>query len=125
MKKMFLAIAFALGTVSMINAQEINGKFMADFSRLSSYLELTPRQMDKVYEINDLFRETQKGIRMQDELRPDERMMSALLINMKQMRDVLSEAQYRKYVTLLNVTNNNNRILSEMPLPDVYVAENK
>lgn len=122
---MFLAIAFALGTVSMINAQEINGKFMADFSRLSSYLELTPRQMDKVYEINDLFRETQKGIRMQDELRPDERMMSALLINMKQMRDVLSEAQYRKYVTLLNVTNNNNRILSEMPLPDVYVAENK
>ena len=40
MKKMFFAIAFALGTMGITNAQEINGKFMAEFSKLNTYLGL-------------------------------------------------------------------------------------
>ena len=37
MKKMFFAIAFALGTMGITNAQEINGKFMAEFSKLNTW----------------------------------------------------------------------------------------
>ena len=43
---------------------------------------------------------------------------------MKLMKDALNEEQYRKYVTLLNITNNNNKILKEMPLSDIYMADN-
>ena len=51
-------------------------------------------------------------------------MKEALLVNMKLMKDALNEEQYRKYVTLLNITNNNNKILKEMPLSDIYMADN-
>ena len=49
-------------------------------------------------------------------------MRQAVYGNLKLMREALNEDQYRKYVTLLNVTNNNNRMM-EQPLPDVFVAE--
>lgn len=125
MKKMFLAIAFALGTMGITNAQEINGKFMAEFSKLNTYLGLESTQLNEVYEINNYFKEAQMDIKNRGNKGHEEQMKEALLVNMKLMKDALNEAQYRKYVTLLNVTNNNNRILSEMPLPDVYMAENK
>ena len=40
------------------------------------------------------------------------------------MKKALTAEQYRKYVTLINVTNNNNRMLAEDSMPDVYLAEN-
>ena len=49
-------------------------------------------------------------------------MKQALLVKLKQMKEVLSEAQYRDYVAILNVTNNNNRLLSNS-LTDIYLAE--
>ena len=36
----------------------------------------------------------------------------------------LSPDQYRKYVTLLNITNNNNRTLGVNTFPEVYLADN-
>lgn len=39
-------------------------------------------------------------------------MHQAVYGNLKLMKQVLTPDQYRKYVTLLNVTNNNNRALS-------------
>ena len=57
---MFFAIAFALGTMGITNAQEINGKFMAEFSKLNTYLGLESTQLNEVYEINNYFKETQR-----------------------------------------------------------------
>lgn len=124
MKKMFFAIAFALGTMGITNAQEINGKFMAEFSKLNTYLGLESTQLNEVYEINNYFKETQMNIKNRGNKRHEEQMKEALLVNMKLMKDALNEEQYRKYVTLLNITNNNNKILKEMPLSDIYMADN-
>lgn len=124
MKKMFFAIAFALGTMGITNAQEINGKFMAEFSKLNTYLGLESTQLNEVYEINNYFKETQKDIKARGNKSHEEQMKEALLVNMRLMKDALNEDQYRKYVTLLNVTNNNNKILKEMPLTDIYMADN-
>lgn len=124
MKKMFFAIAFALGTMGITNAQEINGKFMAEFSKLNTYLGLQSTQLNEVYEINSYFKEAQMDIKTRGNKSHEEQMKEALLVNMKLMKDALNEEQYRKYVTLLNITNNNNKILKEMPLTDIYMADN-
>lgn len=124
MKKMIFAIAFALGTMGITNAQEINGKFMAEFSKLNTYLGLESTQLNEVYEINNYFKETQMNIKNRGNKSHEEQMKEALLVNMKLMKDALNEEQYRKYVTLLNITNNNNKILKEMPLSDIYMADN-
>lgn len=50
-------------------------------------------------------------------------MMCALHANLKQMKEALSEAQYRSYVQLLNVTSNNNQYASNN-LTDSYLANN-
>ena len=124
MKKMFFAIVFALGTMGITNAQEINGKFMAEFSKLNTYLGLESTQLNEVYEINNYFKEAQMNIKNRGNKSHEELMKEALLVNMKLMKDALNEEQYRKYVTLLNITNNNNKILKEMPLSDIYMADN-
>lgn len=124
MKKMFFAIAFALGTMGITNAQEINGKFMAEFSKLNTYLGLESTQLNEVYEINNYFKEAQMNIKNRGNKSHEELMKEALLVNMKLMKDALNEEQYRKYVTLLNITNNNNKILKKMPLTDIYMADN-
>lgn len=124
MKKMFFAIAFALGTMGITNAQEINGKFMAEFSKLNTYLGLESTQLNEVYEINNYFKEAQMNIKNRGNKSHEELMKEALLVNMKLMKDALNEEQYRKYITLLNITNNNNKILKEMPLTDIYMADN-
>lgn len=41
------------------------------------------------------------------------------------MKSALSDNQYRKYVTLLNVTNNNNRLTGAVTFTDIYLADNK
>ena len=121
---MFFAIAFALGTMGITNAQEINGKFMAEFSKLNTYLGLESTQLNEVYEINNYFKEAQMNIKNRGNKSHEELMKEALLVNMKLMKDALNEEQYRKYITLLNITNNNNKILKEMPLTDIYMADN-
>ena len=85
---------------------------------------LESTQLNEVYEINNYFKETQMDIKNRGNKSHEEQMKEALLVNMKLMKDALNEEQYRKYVTLLNITNNNNKILKEMPLSDIYMADN-
>ena len=49
--------------------------------------------------------------------------MRALHAILKQMKEVLNEEQYRNYVTLLNVTSNNQVLSSN--LTDGYLANNR
>ena len=63
MRKLFMAVAI-LGisaTVSFAKAQCVNENgnkepFAVEFGKLSSYLDLTPSQMDEVYDINEYFK---------------------------------------------------------------------
>lgn len=67
MKSLVLAMAIlgVSATVGSVQAQEVNPNgnkepFVAEFSRLSTYLDLTPSQMTDVYQINDYFIREQK-----------------------------------------------------------------
>ena len=132
MRKLFMAVAI-LGisaTVSFAKAQCVNENgnkepFAVEFGKLSSYLDLTPSQMDEVYDINEYFKGQQKESLSRDTKRQEERLQKAVYGNLKLMKSALSDNQYRKYVTLLNVTNNNNRLTGAVTFTDIHLADDK
>ena len=132
MRKLIMAVA-VLGmsaTMNFAKAQCVNEygnkePFAAEFSRLSSYLGLAPYQMEEVLNINDYFVQEQRKSLSKDLKRQDERLQKAVYGNLKLMKEALTADQYRKYVILLNVTNNNNRLTGAVTFTDIYLAENK
>ncbi len=132
MRKLIMAVA-VLGmsaTMNFAKAQCVNEDgnkepFAVEFSRLSSYLGLAPYQMEEVLNINDYFVQEQRKSLSKDLKRQDERLQKAVYGNLKLMKEALTADQYRKYVILLNVTNNNNRLTGAVTFTDIYLAENK
>ena len=117
-------------TINFAKAQCVNEygnkePFAVEFSRLSSYLGLAPYQMEEVLNINDYFVQEQRKSLSKDLKRQDERLQKAVYGNLKLMKEALTADQYRKYVILLNVTNNNNRLTGAVTFTDIYLAENK
>ena len=132
MRKLIMAVA-VLGmsaTMNFAKAQCVNEygnkePFAVEFSRLSSYLGLAPYQMEEVLNINDYFVQEQRKSLSKDLKRQDELLQKAVYGNLKLMKEALTADQYRKYVILLNVTNNNNRLTGAVTFTDIYLAENK
>ena len=132
MRKLIMAVA-VLGmsaTMNFAKAQCVNEygnkePFAVEFSRLSSYLGLAPYQMEEVLNINDYFVQEQRKSLSKDLKRQDARLQKAVYGNLKLMKEALTADQYRKYVILLNVTNNNNRLTGAVTFTDIYLAENK
>ncbi|MFR0993824.1 MAG: hypothetical protein ACLSGQ_04305 [Parabacteroides distasonis] len=132
MRKLIMAVA-VLGmsaTMNFAKAQCVNEygnkePFAVEFSRLSSYLGLAPYQMEEVLNINDYFVQEQRKSLSKDLKRQNERLQKAVYGNLKLMKEALTADQYRKYVILLNVTNNNNRLTGAVTFTDIYLAENK
>ena len=132
MRKLIMAVA-VLGmsaTMNFAKAQCVNEygnkePCAVEFSRLSSYLGLAPYQMEEVLNINDYFVQEQRKSLSKDLKRQDERLQKAVYGNLKLMKEALTADQYRKYVILLNVTNNNNRLTGAVTFTDIYLAENK
>ena len=132
MRKLIMAVA-VLGmsaTMNFAKAQCVNEygnkePFAVEFSRLSSYLGLAPYQMEEVLNINDYFVQEQRKSLSKDLKRQDERLQKAVYGTLKLMKEALTADQYRKYVILLNVTNNNNRLTGAVTFTDIYLAENK
>ena len=126
MKRLVMAMSALLVSVTMSFAQESSlhkEAFVVNVGQLVSYLELRPSQINEVAMINDYFREKQsEGLRGSHKMR-DKRMRQAVFGNLKLMKKALSTDQYRKYVALINVTNNNNRMTSGLSFPDVYLAD--
>ena len=85
---------------------------MCDNEKLSNYLQLSSYQANEVANINEYFLDMQgESLRASEKMR-DKKMRQAVYGNLKLMKKVLTPEQYRKYVVLLNVTNNNNRTLN-------------
>ena len=132
MRKLIMAVA-VLGmsaTMNFAKAQCVNEygnkePFAVEFSRLSSYLGLAPYQMEEVLNINDYFVQEQRKSLSKDLKRQDERLQKAVYGNLKLMKEALTADQYRKYVILLNVTRNKNRLTGAVTFTDIYLAENK
>ena len=127
MKKLMMAVCVMLMGMQSMKAQglyELTGKapFTIRFGQLSRYLDLQPSQQESVYRISEAFMADQQEA-LSRSARKEELMMRALHANLKQMKEALSEAQYRNYVTLLNVTSNNQVLSSN--LMDGYLANNR
>ena len=127
MKKLMMAVCVVLMGMQSVKAQglyELTGKapFTIRFGQLSRYLDLQPSQQESVYRISEAFMADQQEA-LSRSARKEELMMRALHANLKQMKEALNEAQYRNYVTLLNVTSNNQVLSSN--LMDGYLANNR
>ena len=122
-----MAVCVMLMGMQSMKAQglyEWTGKapFTIRFGQLSRYLDLQPSQQESVYRISEAFMADQQEA-LSRSARKEELMTRALHANLKQMKEALSEAQYRNYVTLLNVTINNQVLSSN--LTDGYLANNR
>ena len=122
-----MAVCVVLMGMQSVKAQglyELTGKapFTIRFGQLSRYLDLQPSQQESVYRISEAFMADQQEA-LSRVARKEELMTRALHANLKQMKEALSEAQYRNYVTLLNVTSNNQVLSSN--LTDGYLANNR
>ena len=127
MKKLMMAVCVVLMGMQSVKAQglyELTGKapFTIRFGQLSRYLDLQPSQQESVYRISEAFMADQQEA-LSRSARKEELMTRALHANLKQMKEALNEEQYRNYVTLLNVTSN-NQVLSSS-LTDGYLANNR
>lgn len=128
MKRLAMAVSafFLSATIGLAQQPGMSKEpFAVDFYKLSTYLQLTPFQLDEVENINKFFITKQsESLRAQAKLQ-DKKMREAVYGNLKLMKKALTPEQYRKYVILLNVTYNNNRLMGINSLPDVYLADNK
>ena len=131
MKSLGLSIIALLlcSTISFAQSKEERFNkvpFAASTEKLTKYWELTQAQAAEVASINEFFIELQKeGLRSSSK-NQYKKMQYALCSNLKLMKGALTQEQYRKYVVLLNVTNNNNeRKIFIDALPDSYLAYNK
>ena len=127
MKKLMMAVCVVLMGMQSMKAQglyEWTGKapFTIRFGQLSRYLDLQPSQQESVYRISEAFMADQQEA-LSRSARKEELMTRALHANLQQMKEALNEAQYRNYVTLLNVTSNNQVLSSN--LMDGYLANNR
>ena len=127
MKKLMMAVCVMLMGMQSVKAQglyELTGKapFTIRFGQLSRYLDLQPSQQESVYRISEAFMADQQEA-LSRSARKEELMTRALHANLKQMKEALNEEQYRNYVTLLNVTSNNQVLSSN--LMDGYLANNR
>ena len=127
MKKLMMAVCVVLMGMQSVKAQglyELTGKapFTIRFGQLSRYLDLQPSQQESVYRISEAFMADQQEALSRSD-RKEELMTHALHANLKQMKEALNEEQYRNYVTLLNVTSNNQVLSSN--LMDGYLANNR
>ena len=111
-----------VATMSFGKSKKVNLVSDINFEKLSNYLQLKPSQMNEVASINEFFSEQLADASRVSESRYDKKVHQAVYSNLKLMKGTLSEDQYRKYLTLINVTNNNNRLFSA-GYGDTYLAE--
>ena len=126
MKRLGLSVAVLLMSATLAFAgNKEKAPFTVSMYQLSSYLQLTSAQVDEVENINEYFQQMQRASLRAGEDQKEAKMQKAIYSNLKLMKRVLDADQYRKYVALLNVTNNNNRLRAIEAAPDSYLAENK
>ena len=111
-----------VATMSFGQSKKVNLVSDINFEKLSNYLQLKPSQMNEVASINEFFSEQLAEASRVSESRYDKKVHQAVYSNLKLMKGTLSEDQYRKYLTLINVTNNNYRLFSAGS-GDTYLAE--
>ena len=111
----WVIVAFTLSaTASFAKDNSVDkNAFSISFNKLDTYLNLDPYQRSEVANILDYFDFMQAEGKSSNVKRQEMNMKKAVYSNLKSMKNTLTDEQYKKYVTLLNITNNNTHILKE------------
>ncbi|MBQ8712080.1 MAG: hypothetical protein IJ551_04560 [Prevotella sp.] len=121
MKRLFL-MTLAMLSMTMTFAENENTKnvnnveaydMSVNMRKLSVALGLTTDQMEAVENIHNTFTAEMQMAAVSEESDRQERVKKAVDRDIKWMRYVLNDKQYRKYLTLLNATLNNRGLNDE------------
>jgi len=120
MKKIILAVAMLLATnitaiaedknsneINMVEAYDIK----VNINSLAKCLGLSRDQIGSVEDVQKIFSECLKGAAFCDSEELRKKMVNNVInYDLKHMKYILTEEQYRKYLSLLNATLNNRGI---------------
>lgn len=107
MKRFFLSVAMILALTTVGFAQQ-NKLEISDWNmearlpKLSRYLELNAGQYDDVANAIEFFSDKMKSSKYSKKNRQVKYLKEAVYGNLKLMKGTLSQAQYKKYLLLLN-----------------------
>ena len=87
---------------------ELNYDFNVNYNKLSEYLKLNDRNFQKVKNVHDSFCEEMLiASRTNNLAERDSIIKSSIENEVRNMKDVLSNKQYRKFIKIFNATLNN------------------
>jgi len=119
-----IALVCSIGTSLAQDAELTDRTFIINYDRLKNYLDLDPIQMNEVYKINEDFTWMQQENLSRNPVRQLKQKERIIFSNLKQMKKTLTNDQYRKYIALINVTNNNYKALEfNLLSDDIYMAD--
>ena len=108
MKKMFFALVAMVMMTMSANAQSFDNNSKVTFDQLSSYLELTSNQIEPTKTAMAQFENSMQAYyQLQDASKAAETWEKILARHKATMKNILSEKQYNKYVSMLDLTVKN------------------
>lgn len=115
MKRLFLTVVAMLSmTMTFAEDENLNSvnnvnayKMEVNYYKLGVALDLTDDQLEAVQDIHEAFCADMMSIAASNELSRKAMMKNAINKDLRFMRYVLDEKQYKKYLMLLNTTLNN------------------
>jgi len=121
MKRLIIVMIALIVNITLTTAQSNTEDvpFMAQFERLTTYLKLRASQKTKVKDLNENFIQMQKTCKVETTSSQGQKMQQVLLDNLSGMREVLSDIQFEKYISLLNTTNKNKNIIDDNLFADL------
>lgn len=109
MKKLFIfAVSVLMASVSAFgennNAKPINANMNPNIHSLVRYLDLSEDQVESVKVAHDAFSSAVKHAELVCGEEKEAMLKNAMEFNAKNMREILTKEQYRKYMKAFNVT---------------------
>lgn len=111
MKRLVLVAVAVLGmSATSFAGNKVEGKSWKmdiNVSRLGQYLQLDAQQMEEVAGISDYFADKLQSASYAKEAQQGKKLREAVYGNFKLMKRTLTDAQYKKYIQLVNITLKN------------------
>lgn len=120
MKKVVLMMAMLLATNLSVSAEDLKSNktnmveaydINININSLAKYLELSKDQIESVENVQRVFSESLKFASTYDSKEARKNMVkNAIEYDLRNLNYILTNSQYKKYVTILNATLNNRGI---------------
>ena len=120
MKKVVLMMAMLLATNLSVSAEDLKSNetnmveaydINININGLAKYLELSKDQIESVENVQRVFSESLKFASTYDSKEARKNMVkNAIEYDLRNLNYILTNSQYKKYVTILNTTLNNRGI---------------